>query len=140
MTTRLDEQREELFTLIASHFKPTVDALIRKSKTIGEYFSQLRENDMTKAQTTNAIEYMKVAQLAYDTVHEVMRQGEADGKEGWEERGIESSVAHAFDHCEDFYGAEFSNEEHLRHALTRCAMAYYLWLKEQHDERGADAV
>ena len=140
MTTRLDEQREELFTLIASRFKPTVDALIRRSKTVGEYFSQLRENDMTKVQTTNAIEYMKVAQLAYDTVHEVMRQGEADGKGGWEERGYRDTIEHAERHIYTVRnGYSHDSKEHITHALTRCAMAYYLWLKEQHDEREADA-
>ena len=87
---------------------------------------------------TQAIEYAKVAKLAYDTVQEVMRQGEADGKDGWEKRGVCDAVDHARDHIIEFNDSASSvfnsgsgaEEEHARHALTRCAMAYYLWLKE----------
>ena len=77
---------------------------------------------------TQAIEYAKVAKLAYDTVQEVMRQGEADGKSGWEQRGVADSLLHAAQHI-SMWAITF-NKEHLRHALTRVAMAYYLWLKE----------
>ncbi len=88
---------------------------------------------------TNAVEYAKVAKLAYDTVQEVMRQGEADGKSGWEEQHIMyTHLDHARDHIDDFiFGSEVTHSEegHLRHALTRCAMAYYLWVREQADER-----
>ena len=96
--------------------------------------------------TTNAIEYANVAKLAYDTVHEVMRQGEADGKSGWEGRGVMDAVEHAELHLEEMRTPTenvirgYNIEKDYRHALTRCAMAYYLWLKEGHDERKAGAV
>ena len=88
--------------------------------------------------STNAIEYAQVAKLAYDTVQEVMRQGEADGKSGWDtEWYTEGHLAHAGQHIielsENGCNADTSDEEHLRHALTRIAMAYYLWLKEQRE-------
>ena len=91
---------------------------------------------MNQDEKTNAIKYMEIAQLAYDTTHEVMRQGEADGKSGWEEQGVCSSITHAYDHLGNlvhFAEGTRNHEEHLRYTLTRCAMAYYLWLQEQED-------
>ena len=83
---------------------------------------------------TQAMIYAELGKLAYDTVHEVMRQGEADGKSGWEERGYINAIKHAECHIESYlHNVSGDKEEHFRHALTRVAMAYYLW-KREHPE------
>lgn len=121
--------RQEFFpdiTLYDLGYKESIDERDVHWLTNEEYMTN-KTNDKTQAMI-----YTEVARLAMDTVHEVMRAGEADNKSGWEECGIHSSLAHAENHLECW---EYNQtpEEHLRHALTRCAMAYYLW-KREHPE------
>ena len=91
------------------------------------------------ADTTNSQEYTKVAKLAYDTIQEVMRQGEADGKSGWEDGAMAmyDNFSKAQENLAGWYtgSAIFSddNSKFLEDGLTYIAMTYYLYKKRQRE-------
>jgi len=95
---------------------------------------------MNQDEKTNAIKYMEIAQLAYDTAHEIMRQGEADGKAGWETLGYVECLRRARAHIANalLSPQRFTSEE-IRQTVCYVAMAYYLWLQEQEDEQQENA-
>ena len=71
-------------------------------------------------------DYTALAQLAYDMVMATMQEGEKKhGKDGWKEQSIPCHLYHMAIHAlhakyEDTY------EDHIAHALTRCAMIRWL--------------
>ena len=71
-------------------------------------------------------DYTALAQLAYDMVLTTMQGGEQKhGKDGWKDQAIPCHLYHMAIHAlhakyEDTY------EDHIAHALTRCAMIRWL--------------
>lgn len=67
-------------------------------------------------------EYIKLAQIAYDTVIKTMLAGEKDhpGNE-WVDKPADYHKLHAYQHAESAYLGDKS-EDHPGHCLTRCAM------------------
>ncbi len=94
------------------------------------------QNWRKKEMTTDIL---TVAELAHDTVLEVMTKGQRDGKRGWEKRSRYSHLGRASTHIESGMN-EFNHEkrdEHYTHALTRIAMAMFLRKDEcSESERG----
>lgn len=74
--------------------------------------------DVTTAKTLWPYETVNVIQ-------QVMEQGEADGKRGWEEKNAETHIDHAVDHLMVVLGGDEDGdgEDHLAHAFTRIMMA-----------------
>lgn len=72
-------------------------------------------------------EYIKLAQIAYDTVLATMLEGEVThpGNE-WKDVAADDHTQHAADHIENALVAMEYNwvqsEDHIGHALTRLAM------------------
>jgi hypothetical protein len=64
-------------------------------------------------------EYIKLAQIAYNTVLATMLEGEAthQGNE-WQEVDINTHLAHEAVHCVKYVKGDTS-EDHIGHALTR---------------------
>lgn len=67
-------------------------------------------------------EYIKLAQIAYDTVIRTMLAGEKDhpGNE-WVNKPADYHKLHAYQHAESAYLGDKS-EKHTNNCLTRCAM------------------
>lgn len=70
-------------------------------------------------------DYIKLAQIAYGTVLQTMIDGEKEhGADGWKVLSVadhaEHIKAHIGKHRMD------KSEDHIAHALTRCAMIKYL--------------
>ena len=89
---------------------------------------------MNQADKTQSMKYAEVARLASDTVREVMRQGEADGKSGWEDEADSFHVMRGTKHVINTQSAITTPDEVIedfRHAITRITIAYYQWLQQQ---------
>ncbi len=70
--------------------------------------------------------YIKLAQIAYDTVLQTMIEGEKEhGANGWKDMPVYEHGLHATVHTIG-YGAGDKSEDHIAHAMTRCAMIKYL--------------
>jgi len=69
--------------------------------------------------------YGDVADEARDVVMNVLLQGDVKGKSGWEAKGGAFHAYRALRHIGLFFIGD-KEEDHLKHALTRLAMAYYL--------------
>ena len=71
-------------------------------------------------------DYVKLAQIAYDTVLQTMIEGEKEhGANGWKDMPVYEHGLHATVHTIG-YGAGDKSEDHIAHAMTRCAMIKYL--------------
>lgn len=72
-------------------------------------------------------DYIKLAQIAYDTVLQTMIEGEKEhGVDGWKEKAIEYHKRHAYEHAEKAYTGVLSKEDDVGHCMTRCAQIKYL--------------
>jgi len=70
--------------------------------------------------------YIKLAKIAYDTVLQTMLEGEKEhGADEWKEQCVTSHLRHAESHIEHAVSYH-SGEDHIAHAMTRCAMIKYL--------------
>ncbi len=74
----------------------------------------------------NNPDYVKLAQIAYDTVLKVMQEGEKKhGVDGWKDKSIDYHKLRAFHHTNS--AIEFNTgDDDIAHALTRCTMIKYL--------------
>lgn len=71
-------------------------------------------------------DYIKLAKIAYDTVLQTMLEGEKEhGVDGWKDKHTGEHFKHADKHLFLYLEGDTS-EEHIAHALTRCAMIKYL--------------
>ncbi len=71
-------------------------------------------------------DYLTLAQIAYDTVLQTMIEGEKEhGADQWKSKSMTYHKRHASEHADDAYVGD-SKEDHIAHALTRCAMIKYL--------------
>jgi hypothetical protein len=78
-------------------------------------------------------DYTTLAQLAYDMVLATMQEGERKhGKDGWKDIYAPEHAIHASSHVEGWYVKD-KTEDHIAHALTRCAMIRW---KEMQDAKG----
>jgi len=81
--------------------------------------------------------YHKLAQIAYDAVLQTMQEGEqTHPDDDWQEVDVYEHASHAWQHINDYYIGD-TTEEHIAHALTRCAMIKYLE-EEQDANKGTD--
>lgn len=74
-------------------------------------------------------DHIKLALVASETVLKTMKEGEkSHGKDEWKKQTIEDHREHAMNHIGN---SIFINEteDHIAHALTRCAMIKYLEAK-----------
>jgi hypothetical protein len=76
-------------------------------------------------------DYLKLAQIAYDTVLRTMIEGEKEHqKNEWQEVPVKDHVNHIREHGDDCYidliYEQKSAEDHIAHAMTRCAMIKFL--------------
>lgn len=72
-------------------------------------------------------DYIKLAQIAYDTVLRTMIEGEQKhGTDGWKSKSVIYHKTHALQHAELAYTGYNNDEDHTAHAMTRCAMIKYL--------------
>ena len=79
-------------------------------------------------------DYLKLAQIAFDTVLQTMVEGEKEHEpDNWKEQCITCHMRHAEDHIEHAI-LGYSDENHIAHALTRCAMIKYLEENKQRKE------
>jgi hypothetical protein len=70
-------------------------------------------------------DYLKLAQIAYDTVLQTMLEGEAEHGEEWKGKSIEYHKEHALRHAElNYTGDTFEN--HTNNGMTRDAIIKYL--------------
>jgi hypothetical protein len=84
-------------------------------------------------------DYLKLAQIAYDTVLQTMLEGEKEhGADSWKNVNIDAHIEHALGHLEDYINkASFgiiTPEDHIAHTMTRCAMIKYLEENKQREE------
>lgn len=71
-------------------------------------------------------DYIKLAQIAYDTVIQTMQEGEkSHPNDDWQNVDIMEHFRHALDHLANWELDE-NDEDHLAHAITRLAMIKYL--------------
>lgn len=71
------------------------------------------------------MDYKQLAQLAYDTVLQTMTEGEAaHGLDKWKTLSQHDHLIRGFRHMVKAIYHQ-TDENHLAHALTRCAMAIY---------------
>jgi len=79
-------------------------------------------------------DYIKLAKIAYDTVLQAMLEGEREhGPDSWKEQCITCHMRHAEDHIEHAI-LGYSDENHIAHAMARCAMIKYLEENKQMKE------
>jgi hypothetical protein len=70
--------------------------------------------------------YLKLAQIVYDTVLQTMLEGEAEhGPDSWKSIPSLEHKLHTADHFLKRAQSDIA-EDHIAHALTRCAMIKYL--------------
>jgi hypothetical protein len=70
--------------------------------------------------------YKELAQIAYDTVLQTMVDGEKTHPDNdWQKSGVWAHRIHAQAHLNSVDNGDTS-EDHIAHALTRCAMIKYL--------------
>jgi hypothetical protein len=78
--------------------------------------------------------YEDLGKLAHDTVIKTMIEGEATHKgDEWKRRSAEEHLMHALQHIMEATSG-CTNEPHVAHALTRCAIAQYLSQNTQKEE------
>lgn len=71
-------------------------------------------------------DYLKLAQIAHDTVLQTMIDGEKEhGTDGWKEVCTSTHSCHMSIHGSK-YCRDDKSEDHIAHAMTRCAMIKYL--------------
>lgn len=71
-------------------------------------------------------DYEKLAKIAYDTVLQTMQEGEKEHGAGeWKNQSVNSHANHAYFHMDSLADGD-TTEDHIAHALTRCAMIKYL--------------
>jgi len=71
-------------------------------------------------------DYIKLAKIAYDTVLQTMIEGEKEhGTDGWKDTQTGEHFKHADNHLFLYLKGD-SSEDHIAHAMTRCAMIKYL--------------
>jgi len=76
--------------------------------------------------------YTKLAQIAYNTVLQTMKEGEqTHSPDEWQDVSIGDHIGHAFDHIEKYSLGISTPEDHIAHALTRLAMIKYLEAEKQ---------
>jgi len=67
-------------------------------------------------------DYIKLAQIAYDTILQTMMEGEkVHGADEWKKLSIYEHGIHAAQHIMD-HSMGYTAEDHIAHAMTRCAM------------------
>jgi hypothetical protein len=77
-------------------------------------------------------DYIKLAQLAYDIVLQTMLEGEKQhNPDGWKDIPAWEHLNHTMQHL-TASAMRDKTEDHIAHALTRCAMIKYL---EQENSR-----
>ena len=69
--------------------------------------------------------YIKLAQIAFDTVLQTMQDGEAKHGDEWLSKSIDYHKLHALQHAELNYVGDKS-DKHTNNGLTRNAMIKYL--------------
>ena len=70
--------------------------------------------------------YAKLAKIAYDTVLRTMQEGEKEhGADEWERTNIPTHGMHLIEHIYN-HSQQDASEDHIAHAMTRCAMIKYL--------------
>jgi len=76
-------------------------------------------------------DYIKLAQIAYDTVLQTMLEGEKKhGTGGWKNKSLAYHKFHISEHA-DYALCGDTKEDHIAHAMTRCAMIKYLEVESQ---------
>lgn len=70
-------------------------------------------------------DYIKLAQIAYDTVLQTMQEGEKEHGDEWLHKSIEYHKQHALQHAELNYLGDTS-DKHTDNGMTRDAMIKYL--------------
>ena len=71
-------------------------------------------------------DYIKLAQIAYDTVLQTLMEGEKEhGPDSWKSIPSLEHKLHTADHFLKRAQSDIA-EDHIAHALTRCAMIKYL--------------
>lgn len=70
-------------------------------------------------------DYIKLAQIAYDTVLQTMIDGEKEHGDEWKHKSIDYHKQHALAHAELNYVGDTS-EKHTDNGMTRDAMIKYL--------------
>jgi len=70
--------------------------------------------------------YIKLAKIAYDTVLQTMIEGEkTHGADEWKQLDTYQHASRAWQHINDYY-IDDTSEDHIAHAMTRCAMIKFL--------------
>jgi hypothetical protein len=71
-------------------------------------------------------DYIKLAQIGYDMILQTLIDGEkVHGADEWKELSIYEHGIHATQHIMD-HSMGYTAEDHIAHAMTRCAMIKYL--------------
>lgn len=80
-------------------------------------------------------DYIKLAQIAFDTVLQTMMEGEkTHPANDWQEVDIIDHICHTSHHENDYIAGD-TTEDHIAHALTRCAMIKYLEAEQAGKEK-----
>jgi hypothetical protein len=81
-------------------------------------------------------DYLKLAQIAYDTVLQTLIDGEKEhGVDEWKSKEIAEHYEHAVEHLCNIGECGCNNPmEELAHCLTRCAMIKYLEAEKQQSD------
>jgi hypothetical protein len=67
-------------------------------------------------------DYIKLAKIAYDTVLQTMLEGEkTHSTDEWKQLDVYQHASRAWQHINDYY-IDDKSENHIAHAMTRCAM------------------
>ena len=67
-------------------------------------------------------DYLKLAQITYDMILQTMMEGEKKhGADEWKKLSIYEHGIHAAQHIMD-HSMGYTAEDHIAHAMTRCAM------------------
>ena len=69
-------------------------------------------------------------------IQQVMEEGAAKGKSGWEKDKADYHAMKAYDHLFLYFNGGDKNEDHLAHAFTRLMMA--LAIRDGHVEGGEE--
>jgi hypothetical protein len=75
-------------------------------------------------------DYEKLGEIAKQTVIQTILEGEKEhGADGWKKLSIKEHDDHAMRHI-FFHGQGRNDEDHIAHAMTRCAMIKFLEQEE----------
>jgi len=69
--------------------------------------------------------YIKLAQIAYNTVIQTMLDGEESHGDEWKYKDLNYHKRHAMQHAENAYAGR-NKEDEIGHMITRGAMVKYL--------------